>query len=46
MTSQLVIFRAFFILFDPKSEKNPVNQQIKNLASVKKKDSFMEILHL
>ena len=32
MTSQLVIFRAFFFFFrpsDPKSEKNPVNQLIK-----------------
>ena len=29
MTSQLVIFRAFFIFLrpsDPKSEKNPLNQ--------------------
>ena len=33
MTSQLVIFRAFFLFFsctpDPKSEKNPVKQLIK-----------------
>ena len=35
MTSQLVIFRAFFFSFfhplDPKSEKNPLNQLIKFL---------------
>ena len=32
MTSQLVVFRAFFLFSscpDPKSEKNPVNQLIK-----------------
>ena len=35
MTSQLVIFRAFLFIFfrphDPRSEKNPVNQLIKEI---------------
>ena len=37
MTSELVIFKAFFIYFfrphDHKSEKNPVNQLIKTVWS-------------
>ena len=46
MTSQLVIFIAFFSSPDPKSEKNPVNQLIKKILAylsnkVPKKREYM-----